>query len=103
VLSGQQDITSQLLCVPCDLLGGLSAQLCLAVCAYGCRTGYLLDEVYGQEVMFVANDWHAALLPLLLTARFRWASYRSHSCNVPYTLQWQVVPCAGYAPSRMIC
>jgi hypothetical protein len=21
--------------------------------------------------MFVANDWHAALLPLLLTARFR--------------------------------
>jgi hypothetical protein len=37
-----------------------------------CRSGTLLDEVYGQEVMFVANDWHAALLPLLLTARFRW-------------------------------
>jgi starch synthase len=27
--------------------------------------------VYGQDVLFVANDWHAALLPLLLTARFR--------------------------------
>jgi starch synthase len=36
-----------------------------------CRTGQPLNEVYGQDVLFVANDWHAALLPLLLTARFR--------------------------------
>eukprot|EP00882_Tetradesmus_deserticola_P018042 GHRQ01019359.1.p1 GENE.GHRQ01019359.1~~GHRQ01019359.1.p1 ORF type:complete len:366 (+),score=150.20 GHRQ01019359.1:917-2014(+) len=36
-----------------------------------CRTGAPLDEVYGQDVLFVANDWHAGLLPLLLTARFR--------------------------------
>jgi hypothetical protein len=35
------------------------------------RAGKVTDEVYGQEVMFMANDWHAALLPLLLTARFR--------------------------------
>lgn len=38
-----------------------------------CRSGKVTDEVYGQNIMFVANDWHAALLPLLLTARFRCA------------------------------
>jgi glycogen synthase len=35
------------------------------------RFGMPTRQVYGQNVMFVANDWHAALLPLLLTARFR--------------------------------
>lgn len=34
-------------------------------------SGQLTDQVYGQDVMFVANDWHAALLPTLLAARFR--------------------------------
>lgn len=49
--------------------GCINGLLCCAHAAV--RSGKLTDEVYGQEVMFVANDWHAALLPLLLTARFR--------------------------------
>ena len=40
-------------------------------CCVTGRSGQLTDEVYGQDIMFVANDWHAALLPVLLTARFR--------------------------------
>lgn len=45
------------------------------------RLGQLLDEVYGQDIMFVANDWHAALLPLFLTARFRpYDVYKSARC-----------------------
>jgi hypothetical protein len=43
-------------------------------CCVAVRSGKLTDEVYGQDIMFVANDWHAALLPVLLTARFRWGS-----------------------------
>lgn len=35
------------------------------------RSGELTNEVYGQDITFVANDWHAALLPTLLTGRFR--------------------------------
>lgn len=59
-------------------------------CAVVCRGGTLTDEVYGQEIMFVANDWHAALLPLLLTARFRLepclccAGYRSAQTSMRF-------------------
>ncbi|WIA30508.1 hypothetical protein OEZ86_000592 [Tetradesmus obliquus] len=51
-------------------LGALEAPLNLPL-KRDLATGAPLDEVYGQDVLFVANDWHAALLPLLLTARFR--------------------------------
>jgi hypothetical protein len=36
-----------------------------------CRFGGKADEPYGQRCMFVANDWHASLVPLYLAARFR--------------------------------
>ncbi len=29
------------------------------------------DSLYGEECVFVANDWHAALLPVLLAAKYR--------------------------------
>lgn len=58
--------------LPAALYGGQGCMNMLLSCAYAAvRSGKLTDEVYGQEVMFMANDWHAALLPLLLTARFR--------------------------------
>ena len=28
-------------------------------------------SLYGEECVFVANDWHAALLPVLLAAKYR--------------------------------
>lgn len=45
--------------------------LLLLPCWPSGRSGKLTEEVYGQDIMFVANDWHAALLPVMLTARFR--------------------------------
>eukprot|EP00879_Flechtneria_rotunda_P003147 GHRR01003369.1.p1 GENE.GHRR01003369.1~~GHRR01003369.1.p1 ORF type:complete len:888 (+),score=331.14 GHRR01003369.1:111-2774(+) len=50
-------------------LGGLEAPLNLPIKRN--KLGQLTDQVYGQDIMFVANDWHAALLPVLLAARFR--------------------------------
>lgn len=31
----------------------------------------IFGEVYGQECVFVANDWHAALVPVYLAAKYR--------------------------------
>jgi starch synthase len=29
------------------------------------------NGVYGQDVTFVANDWHTSMLPVYLAAKFR--------------------------------
>jgi starch synthase len=31
----------------------------------------LTGEVYGQDVTFIANDWHAALVPVFMNVKFR--------------------------------
>lgn len=43
----------------------------MCYCLLFCSSGKATEQVYGQNIMFVANDWHAALLPTLLAARFR--------------------------------
>eukprot|EP00878_Enallax_costatus_P019509 GHUV01020582.1.p1 GENE.GHUV01020582.1~~GHUV01020582.1.p1 ORF type:complete len:664 (+),score=179.93 GHUV01020582.1:243-2234(+) len=50
-------------------LGALEAPLNLPIKRDS--SGQVTDQVYGQNIMFVASDWHAALLPTLLAARFR--------------------------------
>jgi hypothetical protein len=71
-----------------------------------CRTGEPLNEVYGQDVLFVANDWHAALLPLLLTARFRpYGVYANARCclaihNLAHQGSHEASRCGGSSGRR---
>ena len=48
---------------------------CLALpseaCATDCRSGQAPGFAYGEKVLFVANDWHASLVPSLLAAKYR--------------------------------
>lgn len=97
-LAGTRTLVAQcllLLCcchvVWCDCWCSCSCLCC--VCLR--RSGKVTDEVYGQEVMFVANDWHAALLPLLLTARFR--------CVVVPALPGLCMPAAHAHNRRTAC
>ena len=36
-----------------------------------CRSGQPPGFPYGEQVLFVANDWHAAMVPSYLAARYR--------------------------------
>ena len=36
-----------------------------------CRSGEPPGFPYGENVLFVANDWHAAMVPSYLAARYR--------------------------------
>jgi hypothetical protein len=31
-----------------------------------------MQGLYGQECIFMANDWHTALVPVYLAAKYRW-------------------------------
>lgn len=41
-----------------------------SLCAF-CRGGEPPGFAYGEKVLFVANDWHASLVPSLLAAKYR--------------------------------
>ena len=38
-----------------------------------CRSGDPPGYPYGEKVLFVANDWHAAMVPSYLAARYRYS------------------------------
>ena len=57
---------------------------------YGVRLKLCGGLAYGQEVTFVANDWHAALLPMYLKqerAAGQWSKARS--CMLLHNLAFQ--------------
>lgn len=53
----------------------------------------LQGSVYGEDIIFIANDWHAALVPVYLAAKYRpggtYTSARSILCI--HNLRHQVI------------
>ncbi|VAI70619.1 unnamed protein product [Triticum turgidum subsp. durum] len=65
------------------------------LCYAACEAPLILElggYIYGQNCMFVVNDWHASLVPVLLAAKYRpYGVYRdSRSTLVIHNLAHQV-------------
>lgn len=65
-----------------------------------CRSGEAPGYPYGENCMFIANDWHASLVPAYLAGKYRRAGvYRDARCAlIIHNLSHQgVEPAATFA------